>query len=681
MNDLTAVGPAMREAERPVSEARQHRTPRFGMLLAASVLLPALILGAAGWSAWGSTNAEADRELAIAADAAAAYTQRVIDRHARAGMRIAERLGGAEDPAVLSTNLAVRERIDDVIADLPLLREVVVTGSAGTILVHANGTPGAEPRALSAAPPPVAASGDGEVMTTAAFRPRDAAAPSFRIVVPRGPGLGTVALGLDSNQMGADLRRMVAHADVSAALVRADGQILARSPPFRDPPPPLGADRPLVAAIAAGQVAGALEGTTPRDGRPVMVRFQLLANLPRLAVAVALPRAELVARWWEKMIPLFAIGLPAMVALVGLAWVARRQQQALELAMAGLADRVAERTASLQEGQERLRLAVESGLFGTWETDLRTGLTTRTAHAIDILGLRPDETTTPVEEWGARIHQADRARVLRDWTATTAGTLASYRQEYRYRCPDGTWRWLESTGAAVRHDPASRKPVRIAGMVRDITERREAEERRELLTQEVNHRARNTLAIVQAILRLTRAENAADFARLVDGRVAALARAQSLLAAERWTGAPIMAVLGEELAPFGGPNGQGGAAGDRFTLEGPPLRLRAEAVQPLGMVFHELATNAAKHGALSVPGGRVRVAWRVDEAAGMVRIQWTETGGPRPAGLPKHRGVGSRVIEATMSGQLAGTVERRWPSEGLICDLTIPVGELRAGPA
>lgn len=679
MNDTAAVALPLREGERAAPADQLRGVRRFGALLTGSIVLPALILGAAAWSGWNATTAEADRELAVAVDAAAGYAQRVIDRHVLAAMRIAEGLQGADTPTAAAADPLVPARIADVIAHLPLLKEVVVTGSAGTILTHAGRPPGTRGPASHATRAP-AATGGGTVMTGAAQRPRDAAAPSFRLVVPRGRDQGVVSLGLDSNQMGVDLRRMLTHADVSAALVRADGEILARHPPFLDPPPPLGADRPLIAAIAAGQLAGGIDGITPRDGKPVMVRFQVLSDHPRLAVAVALPRAELVARWWERMIPLLGIGLPAMLALAALALLARRQQRALERAMTGLADRVADRTASLQEGQERLRLAVDSGLFGTWETDLRTGMTTRTARAIEILGLSPNETTTPVEDWGERIHPADRARVLKDWNATRTGTLATYRQEYRYLCPDGTWRWLESTGTAVRHDPGSRKPVLIAGMVRDITERREAEERRELLTQEVNHRARNTLAIVQAILRLTRAENAADFARLVEGRVSALARAQSLLAAERWTGAPIMTVLSEELAPFGGPAGQQPTGRNRFTLDGPPIRLRAEAVQPLGMVFHELATNAAKHGALSAPDGQVRVAWCVDEAAGMAHIQWRETGGPRPAGLPRHRGVGSRVIEATMAGQMAGTVERRWPAEGLVCDITIPVAQLRAGP-
>jgi two-component sensor histidine kinase len=97
------------------------------------------------------------------------------------------------------------------------------------------------------------------------------------------------------------------------------------------------------------------------------------------------------------------------------------------------------------------------------------------------------------------------------------------------------------------------------------------------------------------------------------------------------------------------------------------------------MVVHELGTNAAKHGALSKPEGRVAVSWRTDEQSGVLHLRWAETGGPAPS-FPMPRGVGSRVIEATITGQLGGSVERRWPAEGLVCDLALPLARMRAGP-
>jgi two-component sensor histidine kinase len=325
-------------------------------------------------------------------------------------------------------------------------------------------------------------------------------------------------------------------------------------------------------------------------------------------------------------------------------------------------------------------MAIDAGRFGTWETNLRTGLTTRSARTLEILALEPDLTTSPYQDWVTRIHPADRPRMLEAWTRAAAGRTPGYREEYRYAGADGRWRWLESTAAVAGVDPLTGAPERIAGMVRDITARREAEERRQILMQEVNHRARNSLAIVQAILRLTRAEDAATYARVVEGRIAALARAQSLLAAERWTGAPLQSVIAEELAPYGAVQAAKGDGRQRFVLTGAPVRLRAQAVQPLSIVFHELATNAVKHGALAAPEGRVAVSWQVDEDAGMLTIRWIESGGSAP-GMPSRRGVGSRVVEATISGQLGGSLDRRWPDDGLVCEIRVPLSRVRAGPS
>ena len=120
------------------------------------------------------------------------------------------------------------------------------------------------------------------------------------------------------------------------------------------------------------------------------------------------------------------------------------------------------------------------------------------------------------------------------------------------------------------------------------------------------------------------------------------------------------------------------ATGQRaaISLDGPPVPLAPAAVQPLAMVLHELATNAAKHGALSVPSGSVEVRWRVGRRTGedgSLRLRWTEAGGPPVAGAPSRRGFGTRVIEATVRGQLGGTVERRWERSGLVVEIAVPL--------
>jgi two-component sensor histidine kinase len=207
--------------------------------------------------------------------------------------------------------------------------------------------------------------------------------------------------------------------------------------------------------------------------------------------------------------------------------------------------------------------------------------------------------------------------------------------------------------------------------------------------REVDHRAKNALAVVQSVLRLTpRDEPAAAFAA-VEARVAALARVHSLLAEGGWSGADLRAVAERELAPYAAPHGgEGPARGPSVSLDGPDVPLAAAAVQPLAMVLHELATNAAKHGSLSVPGGRVEVRWRAGRGAGddggMLRLRWTETGGPPVSGAPSRRGFGTRVVEATVRGQLGGSVERRWEASGLVVEVAVPIARLVAdagGPA
>ena len=234
-------------------------------------------------------------------------------------------------------------------------------------------------------------------------------------------------------------------------------------------------------------------------------------------------------------------------------------------------------------------------------------------------------------------------------------------------------------GAGGAEARLAASPLSVAA-VQDITERRRAEERQALLAREVDHRAKNVLTVVQAALRLTPKRDAAAYASAVEGRVLALARAHTLLSEARWHGAALRGVVEAELAAFlPGPAAPEGAA--RAVLEGPDLLLMPISVQPLAMVLHELATNATKHGALSVPGGALRLAWRIDEAAGLLRLRWEERGGPVPGPPPARPGFGTRVVEATIREQLGGRLSRHWEEAGLAYDVEIPLARVVAGRA
>lgn len=216
--------------------------------------------------------------------------------------------------------------------------------------------------------------------------------------------------------------------------------------------------------------------------------------------------------------------------------------------------------------------------------------------------------------------------------------------------------WFDASG--VRY---------FTGIMRDITERRKAEERERLLAREVDHRAKNLLAVAQSVVRLSQADSTANLKKTISGRVQALGRAHSLLAASRWEGADLKTLLCDEVTPFTG------KGSDRISIAGPEALLRPTAAQVLGMVFHELATNAVKYGSLSDPKGRLRVEWAIRRKARETSLffRWEEIGGP-PVVEPERLGFGSTVIKASVESQLEGEVNLHWFPDGLVCELSIP---------
>ena len=322
--------------------------------------------------------------------------------------------------------------------------------------------------------------------------------------------------------------------------------------------------------------------------------------------------------------------------------------------------------AALRASEARLRLTVEAARLSTWEFDLRLGTGSRAGPLMSTLPQLPPG-DFPLQQWMDAMHAEEREGVEARFWAVVRGESQRFEAEFRVRRPNGEWIWISSFGAVVERDAATGAALRVAGVAQDITERRAAEHRRALLMREVDHRAKNALAVVQAMLRLTQAEGLETYRHTVVGRVAAIARAQTLLAEDRWSGADLRAVLEGELQSFLGGEGQ------RAHLEGPPVTLPAAATQPFAMAVHELATNATKHGALAVPGGQLRLTWEVAESR-TLRLRWAEEGGPPLPGPPARRGFGSRVLEGTVNQQLGGSVSLSWPATGLVCDIVLPLG-------
>ncbi len=210
--------------------------------------------------------------------------------------------------------------------------------------------------------------------------------------------------------------------------------------------------------------------------------------------------------------------------------------------------------------------------------------------------------------------------------------------------------------------------IGAVNMLVDITERRRAETRVEMLAREVDHRSKNMLAVIQAMVRFTRAESIKEFTDAVEGRVAALSRAHSLLSDSRWRGADMRTLVREELAPFWLQEK------GRASFDGPPVALVPAAAQSMAIMIHELATNAVKYGAFAAPKGSVRVDWLLD-ADGWLRLCWTEADGP-PVARPSRHGFGLEVIERTVVDQFDGEAHFDWRPEGLTCTLSIPADQL-----
>ena len=330
---------------------------------------------------------------------------------------------------------------------------------------------------------------------------------------------------------------------------------------------------------------------------------------------------------------------------------------------------------ALRDSEERLRMALEAARLGAWEVDYVTGKAKRTPRALEIFGFGPESDTGVYPSWRDCVHPDDRRLLSEAVDAVRAGRQDSYRVEYRFLRPDGRLIWVESHGRAAGADPVTGKPIRLIGTSQDVTARKEAEESQAVLIHELDHRAKNTLAVVQAALRLTPRTDPAGFAKAVEGRVNALARAHTLLAKGRWHGADLRAVAENALAPFLGTGAEGPAAG----FDGPPAALSPAAVQALSMALHELATNAAKHGALSVPSGRVRLSWEIRGEE--LRITWNEAGGPAVPAEPAGRGFGSSLIRATVARQLGGRIRAEWRPGGLFWEAWLPLDRLRPGAA
>jgi PAS domain S-box-containing protein len=344
-----------------------------------------------------------------------------------------------------------------------------------------------------------------------------------------------------------------------------------------------------------------------------------------------------------------------------------RKTQELERLNVQLEQRVSDRTAELEASNQRLRqseerrtLALAAGHMGSWEIDLKNQMVYWDDAKCRIFGIDAGASQRSMDEIRPLIHPDD-WHVYQESHRTSASEGLSGQTEFRIIRPNGEVRWCVSASAASQH--ADGQPVMISGVTIDITERKEAEQRQSLLAREVDHRARNALAVVQSILRLTRADSIEGLVSALDGRIQALARAHTLLSNTRWQGADLARLVTEEMDPYRSRDSE------RVVMTGPALLLRPSMAQAFALVLHELATNAAKYGALSSESGRVLVGWELTPDT--LVLQWSESGGPT-AKVPTKNGFGTRVVIASIERELQGKATFNWRPEGLECILAVP---------
>jgi PAS domain S-box-containing protein len=208
------------------------------------------------------------------------------------------------------------------------------------------------------------------------------------------------------------------------------------------------------------------------------------------------------------------------------------------------------------------------------------------------------------------------------------------------------------------------KIIGASKIARDITARKQSEAQIAILAREAEHRAKNVLATVQATVHLTQSDTPEGLKHAIEGRIQALANVHTLFVQTRWTGAELNSLVAQELSPYC----QDGET--RVRIAGPDLLLEPNTAQTIAVMLHELATNAAKYGALSVPEGCIHIEWSRAADRRLV-LRWSETGGPLVE-PPTHRGFGTRVMAAMIQGQLNGEMRFDWRAEGLACEISLP---------
>jgi two-component sensor histidine kinase len=325
----------------------------------------------------------------------------------------------------------------------------------------------------------------------------------------------------------------------------------------------------------------------------------------------------------------------------------------------------------LHNEQDLYRSALAAGRMGTWETDLVAKTRLWTLEGMALFGINLPDGRGHVggaqDEYWSALHPDD--RYLMRKFHELADNQDAFTSEYRVVWPDGTTLWLRGNGRVVARTPDG-KAHRLVSIVADVTDRKAAEDHAQFLMHELSHRSKNLLAVIQSISRRTARTTTTmeEFESRFGQRLQGLAASHDVLVRNSWQGAPLADLMRQQLMPFLD------IQSSRLELAGPDIVVTAEATQAIGLAIHELATNATKYGALSVPEGKVKISWAFDSeslASRELMLKWVEQGGPLIV-PPSRNGFGHLVIGEMIERSLNAKVALEFATHGLEWSVSIP---------
>jgi PAS domain S-box-containing protein len=503
-----------------------------------------------------------------------------------------------------------------------------------------------------------------------------------------------VVLAFSLGRLSANLSATPLPSGATMSLVDGDGVLLARAPPAPD-----WIGRQVREAAFTDVMVTKRQGVMEAvgiDGKPRLHGFAPLLASADLFAIVGLPWQEAYRAadrefWRETTLTALAFMLAAIAALIGgEVWILRpvaglqgvlgRMERGDLSARAGagrgspelrqlassfneMARTLEERRADLEASEGRLRAVVDNAADGIITINAQGVIDSVNPEVTRLFGYRHDELIGQNVRILMPAPETERHdQYIASYLKTSEAPVIGSGREVAGRRKDGSEFPLSLSIGEFELEGEHLFTL----ILRDISERKRAEEHNRMLIAEVDHRAKNLLAAIQAMVLLTRrdAVSVADFSKTLVGRLHAMGRAHDLLARDKWTGASLHDVIRNEFQAYAGNDGA------RLSVVGEDARLSPRAAQTLSLGLHELTTNAAKHGALSVPEGRVEIRSAVDGHE--LQLTWTESGGPevRP---PATQGFGSTILERSIAHELGGSVRLDFKRSGLRARLRIPL--------